>query len=40
LIENRNANGLDRNIAMGAQQWVDVYRYKDTMDCVAKLRNQ
>ncbi|MFD0797741.1 TrmH family RNA methyltransferase [Maribacter chungangensis] len=40
LIQNRNANELDKNIAMGAQQWVDVYRYKDTTDCITALKTK
>jgi tRNA (guanosine-2'-O-)-methyltransferase len=38
LIQNRNANELDKNIAMGAQQWVDVHRYKNTSDCINALK--
>lgn len=40
LIQNRNANELDKNIAMGAQQWVDVHRYKDTSDCITTLKTK
>lgn len=40
LIQNRNANELDKNIAMGAQQWVDVHRYKDTSDCIKALKTR
>ena len=40
LIEGRFGKRLDKNIAMGAQQWVDIYRYKDTSDCIAALRRQ
>ncbi len=39
LVQNRNANELDKNIAMGAQQWVDVHRYKSTQDCIETLKN-
>jgi tRNA (guanosine-2'-O-)-methyltransferase len=38
IIENRNRNELDKNISMGAQQWVDVHRYKDTKSCINTLR--
>ena len=31
-IEDRFGDRLDKNIAMGAQQWVDVYRYQTTAD--------
>ena len=40
VIEGRFGNRLDKNIAMGAQQWVDVYRYKDTADCLTALRQE
>lgn len=40
IIENRNSNELDKNISMGAQQWVDVHRYKNTTSCIDKLRNK
>lgn len=40
LIQNRNANELDKNIAMGAQQWVDVFRYKNTTDCITALKTK
>jgi len=40
VIEGRFGNRLDKNIAMGAQQWVDVFRYNDTLDCISALRQQ
>ena len=40
IIENRNRNPLDKNIAMGAQQWVDVHRYTGTTECITALRAQ
>lgn len=40
LIQNRNASALDKNIAMGAQQWVDVHRYKNTLDCINALKTK
>ncbi|WP_396637588.1 TrmH family RNA methyltransferase [Maribacter sp. R77961] len=39
VIENRFGKRLDKNIAMGAQQWVDVHRYKNTVDCIKKLKS-
>ncbi|MEX0363458.1 MAG: TrmH family RNA methyltransferase, partial [Allomuricauda sp.] len=27
-------------IAMGAEQWVDVYRYQTTSDCISELKGQ
>ncbi len=38
VVENRFGKRLDKNIAMGAEQWVDVYRYKNVADCISKLR--
>lgn len=38
LIENRFGRRLDKNIAMGAQQWVDVYRYGSALECMETLR--
>lgn len=40
VIENRFGKRLDRNIAMGAQQWVDVYRYATAQDCISNLRDK
>lgn len=38
VVENRFGKRLDKNIAMGAEQWVDVYRYKTVTDCISTLR--
>lgn len=40
VVEGRFGQRLDKNIAMGAQQWVDIFRYKNTTDCIAALRQQ
>ncbi len=40
MIEGRFGKRLDKNITMGAQQWVDVHRYKTIDDCVATHRTQ
>ncbi|PIF01325.1 MAG: rRNA methyltransferase [Maribacter sp.] len=40
VVENRYGKRLDKNIAMGAQKWVDVYRYGDTRSCISNLRGQ
>lgn len=37
VIENRFGKRLDKNIAMGAQQWVDVHRYGNSKDCLERL---
>jgi len=39
VMESRFGKQLDKNIAMGAQQWVDVHRYKNTSDCIGKLKS-
>ena len=40
VIEDRFGKGLDKNIAMGAQQWVDVERYENTKSCISHLRSE
>ncbi|MBR9855204.1 MAG: RNA methyltransferase [Algicola sp.] len=40
VVEDRFGKRLDKNIAMGAEQWVDVYRYQTTTDCMAKLKEE
>ena len=40
IIEDRFGNRLDKNIAMGAQQWVDVHRYTSRVACLSTLRNK
>ena len=39
-IEGRFGKRLDAKIAMGAQKWVDVFRYSDTQSCIDALRAQ
>lgn len=38
VIEEVNAKRIDREIAMGAQKWVDVHRYTSTKDCLSSLK--
>lgn len=38
LIEARYGHRLDKNIAMGAQRWVDIQRHSTTRGCVDTLR--
>ncbi len=38
LIEGRYGRRVDKNIAMGAQQWVDIHRYDSTSECMKSLR--
>ncbi len=40
VIEGRFGKRLDKNIAMGAEKWVDVKRYENAHDCMATLREQ
>jgi len=40
VIEERYEKRLDKNISMGAQQWVDVAQYPSTSECIAALRGQ
>ena len=38
VIEDRFGKRLDKNIAMGAEQWVDVNRYQTAYDCIDTLK--
>ena len=38
LIEGRFGERVDKNIAMGAQQWVDINRYDTAGDCLKELK--
>ena len=38
VVEERYEERLDKNIAMGAQKWVDIHRYTTTENCIASLR--
>ncbi len=40
VIEEINAKRIDREIAMGAQKWVDINRYTTTKECIATLKNK
>lgn len=40
LIESKYSERLDKNIAMGAEQWVDTPRYATTAECVDALREK
>ncbi|WP_378176126.1 TrmH family RNA methyltransferase [Aquimarina sp. SS2-1] len=39
VIEEINAKRIDREIAMGAQKWIDVNRYTTTKECITSLKN-
>lgn len=38
VVEEVNLKKIDREIAMGAQKWVDVNRYTSTAECIKTLR--
>ena len=40
VIEGKYGKRLDEEIAMGAQKWVDIHRYKNSMETMAVLRDQ
>lgn len=40
LIERRYGKRLDAKIAMGAQKWVNTFRYDDTQSCIDTLREK
>ena len=35
IIEERNVKKIDREIAMGAQKWVDLNRFNAVKDCIS-----
>ncbi len=40
VIEENKPKKLDREIAMGAQKWIDVNRYGSTLQCISTLRKK
>ena len=40
IIEERNTKRIDREIAMGAQKWVDLNRYNTVQDCIENLKQK
>ena len=40
IIEERNSKTIDREIAMGAQKWVDLNRYQSVNDCISDLKQK
>ena len=40
LIEGRFGKRLDKKIAMGAQQWVDIHRYSTSTEAISTLKEQ
>ncbi|WP_353778017.1 TrmH family RNA methyltransferase [Winogradskyella sp. 3972H.M.0a.05] len=40
VVEEINSKRIDREIAMGAQKWVDVHRYNSISDCIKSIKAQ
>ena len=40
IIEEQNSKHIDREIAMGAQKWVDLHRFNTVKDCIAHLKQR
>ncbi len=40
IIEEVNSKDIDREIAMGAQKWVDLNRYNSVTDCIKDLKSK
>lgn len=40
VVEDRKGKRVDRQIAMGAQKWVDLHRHNSVEECVEALRGQ
>lgn len=40
IIEEQNSKTIDREIAMGAQKWVDLNRYQSVNDCISDLKQK
>lgn len=39
IVEEQNVKKIDREIAMGAQKWVDLNRFHSAKDCIRFMRN-
>tara|TARA_R110000868_G_scaffold89459_1_gene248982 strand:- start:1579 stop:2238 length:660 start_codon:yes stop_codon:yes gene_type:complete len=40
IVEERNSKRIDREIAMGAQKWVDLNRYQTVKGCIDDLKQK
>lgn len=40
VIEERFSKRIDKQIAMGAQKWVDIFKHQDSMSCMEVLREK
>ena len=40
IVEEQNSKRIDREIAMGAQKWVDLNRYHTVHDCISDVKQK
>lgn len=40
VVEELVSKRIDKEIAMGSQKWVSLYRYDTIVDCISKLKNE
>lgn len=40
IIEEQGGKKIDREIALGAQKWVDLNRYNSALDCIKDMRSK
>jgi tRNA (guanosine-2'-O-)-methyltransferase len=40
IIEQRFGKNIDKEIAMGAQKWVDINKYENITNCITTLKNK
>ena len=40
VVEEKFGKSIDKEIAMGAQKWVDVHRFESISDCLYSLKNK
>lgn len=40
VVEEMQVKDIDREIAMGAQKWVDINRHKSTVECMKTLKDE
>ncbi|GAA4900795.1 RNA methyltransferase [Flaviramulus aquimarinus] len=40
IVEEQNSKRIDKEIAMGAQKWVDLNRYHSVNNCISDLKNK
>ena len=40
IVEEQNSKHIDREIAMGAQKWVDLNRYETVKECLKDLKQR